>query len=130
MDAISSASTEMADKPEHKSEEAEARTEEAIREASSEDDDATHRSPNVSLRSVQSLERLRDRIETAAHELKRLREENQSLSARIKELEQRPNASMQNTFLSLEQDPELLRRKINGFIELIERYLEREGRSS
>lgn len=120
----------MADKPEHTSEDVEGRAEEAIRGTTSESDDSSPRTPNVSLKSAQSLERLRDRIETAAHELKRLRDENQALSERIKELEARPNVAPEGTFLSLEHDPELLRRKISGFIEVIDRYLERERGSS
>lgn len=85
---------------------------------------------NVRLRSSGSLERLRDRVENVAHELKHLREENQALSERIKELESRPNVAPQGTFLSLEHDPDLLRRKINGFIEAIDRYLENERKRS
>lgn len=84
----------------------------------------------VGLKSTGSLERLRDRVETAAHELKRLREENQALSERINELEARPNVDPQGTFLSLDHDPELLRRKISGFIEAIDRYLENERKRS
>ena len=77
-----------------------------------------------------SLERLRDRVENVAHELKRLREENQALSERIRELESRPGVDAQGTFLSLDHDPEQLRRKISGFIEAIDRYLERERKRS
>ncbi len=87
-------------------------------------------SEHVSLKSMSSLERLRDRVENVAHELKRLREENQALSERIKELEARPNVDPQGTFLSLEHEPELLRRKISGFIEAIDRYLETERKRS
>jgi len=85
---------------------------------------------HISLKSLTSLERLRDRVETAAHELKRLREENEALSERIRELESRPHVDPQGTFLSLDHDPELLRRKISGFIETIDRYLEKERKSS
>ena len=85
---------------------------------------------HVRLKSIGSLERLRDRVENAAHELKRLREENQALSERVRELESRPAVDAQGTFLSLEHDPELLRRKISGFIEAIDRYLERERNRS
>lgn len=84
----------------------------------------------VKLRSSGSLERLRDRVDNAAHELKRLREENQALSERIKELESRPHVAPQGTFLSLDHDPEMLRRKISGFIEAIDRYLENERKRS
>ncbi len=85
---------------------------------------------HVSLKGLGSLERLRDRVETAAHELKRLREENQALAERVRELESHPEAEVQGTFLSLEHDPELLSRKITGFIEAIDRYLENERKRS
>lgn len=120
----------MAEETEHSSENMEADTGKSVPGTELENDDAPRRSPHVSLKSTQSLERLRDRIETAAHELRRLREENQALAERIKELESHPNVSEQGAFLSLDHDPELLRRKISGFIEVIDRYLERERRSS
>lgn len=88
------------------------------------------RQEHVSLKGIGSLERLRDRVETAAHELKRLRDENETLSERVKELESRPEVEAQGTFLSLDHDPELLRRKISGFIEAIDRYLENERKRS
>lgn len=93
---------------------------------------ASRRPPkeHVRLKSMSSLERLRDRVENAAHELKRLREENHALSERIRELESRPAVNAQGTFLSLDHDPEQLRRKISGFIEAIDRYLERERKRS
>lgn len=90
------------------------------------DDDRGDRSKPVGLKSITSLERLRDRVETAAHELKRLREENKALSERVKELEARPEVEPQGTFLSLDHDPEMLRRKVSGFIDAIDRYLESE----
>jgi hypothetical protein len=77
-----------------------------------------------------SLERLRDRIEVAAHELKRLREENDGLRQRIGELEARPDAGSKGTLPSIEHDPEVLRKKIGGFIEAIDRFLERERSKS
>ncbi len=120
----------MAEKPEQSSEEMERPTKEQVQRKKPAGEDARRKSQGVSLKSAQSLERLRDRIETAAHELKRLRDENQALSERIKELETRPSVVPHGTFLSLDHDPELLRRKISGFIEVIDRYLERERRSS
>lgn len=84
----------------------------------------------VTLAGIASLERLRDRVEVAAHEMKRLREENRALAERIKELEARPAVDPHGTFLSLDHDPDLLRRKITGFIEAIDHYLERERKST
>ena len=88
------------------------------------------RSAPVLLKSLASLERLRDRVEVAAHELKRLREENESLARRIRELESKPSGESKAGLLSSDQDPELLKRKIAGFIEAIDRYLERERSKS
>ena len=45
-------------------------------------------------------------------------------------LKSHPEVEAQGTFLSLEHDPELLRRKISGFIEAIDRYLENERKRS
>lgn len=73
-----------------------------------------------------SLERLRDRIEAAARELQRLREENAALARRIHELEARPSAS-EELFRSFDEPPESLRRKIEGFIQTVDHYLEQEG---
>jgi hypothetical protein len=76
---------------------------------------------------MQALERLRDRIHTAANEILRLREENAALAERIARLEARPGSNVDGgTLLHLEEDPEALRRKVGGFIEAIDQYLERE----
>lgn len=83
----------------------------------------------VPLKGSSSLKRLRDRVETAAHELKRLREENKALSDRLEQLELNPSVSDEGTLLTFEEDPELLRRKIETFIEAIDRYLQEERRS-
>ncbi|GEM_PF-3505744 len=82
------------------------------------------------LRSLESLERLRDRVEVAAREMRRLREENGALARRIQELESRPAVDPGQTVISLDHDPDLLKRKIAGFIEAIDRYLEKEQRPS
>ena len=84
----------------------------------------------VQMKGLGSLERLRDRVEVAAHELKRLREENEALSRRVRELESNPSGEPKASLLTSDQDPELLKRKITGFIEAIDRYLERERNRS
>lgn len=81
----------------------------------------------ASVKGLGALEKLRDRVEVAARELKRLREENEALAERIAELEERPFADQEGAFVPLDEDPELLRRKISGFIEAIDRYLDQEG---
>lgn len=81
----------------------------------------------TSLKGIHALERLRDRILTVANEILRLREENAALAERIARLEARPESLFEEgTLLHLEEDPEALRRKITGFIEAIDQYLERE----
>ena len=80
----------------------------------------------VPLKSTASLERLRDRVELAAQELTRLRKENDALTARLRELETRPAVKPDETLLALEESPEAVRRKVEGFIEAIDRYLSRE----
>ena len=74
-------------------------------------------------KSLSSLEKLRDRVEVAARELERLREENQTLAERLAELEENPLAGQDSTFVPLDEDPELLRRKVSGFITAIDQYL-------
>jgi hypothetical protein len=80
----------------------------------------------TALERIASLERLRDRVETTARQMRRLREENAALSERIKELERRPDVDPAGTFLTLEEEPEQLKRRIAAFIEAIDGYLERE----
>lgn len=121
----------MTERPNPSSKERERRSTES--ESASEAEAASEKragQDKVVLKSLNSLERLRDRVETAAHELKRLRDENQALSERIKELESRPHVDKHGTYLSLDHDPEILRRKISGFIESIDQYLEKERKSS
>ncbi|MGI9175915.1 MAG: hypothetical protein ACR2GR_11415 [Rhodothermales bacterium] len=74
-------------------------------------------------KSLSSLEKLRDRVEVAARELERLREENRALAGRLAELEANPLAGQESTFIPLDEDPELLRRKVSGFISAIDQYL-------
>lgn len=78
------------------------------------------------LQSIASLEKLRDRVEVAAREMKRLRDENGALAERIQELESRPAVDPHGTVLSLDHDPDVLKRKISGFIDAIDQYLEKE----
>jgi len=85
----------------------------------------------ASLRGIQALERLRDRIQTAANEILRLREENAALAERIARLEAHPSSMLEEgTLLHLEEDPEVLRRKVAAFIEAIDRYLDRDQSQS
>ncbi|MEZ4702817.1 MAG: hypothetical protein R2834_20965 [Rhodothermales bacterium] len=85
------------------------------------------------LKGLRSLRRLRDRVQAAAHELQALRQENAALQKRIAELERgMPEAAGDGgagtAALALEGDPELLRRKVEGFITAIDRFLEEDSR--
>ena len=82
----------------------------------------------VLLKSIKSLERLRDRIQTAATEIIRMREENAALSSRLQRMESQPDIP-ENSALQLDEDPEVLRQKVSGFIEAIDRYLGGEQKS-
>jgi len=80
----------------------------------------------VRLKSPQSLERLRDRVKKAAHELERLRKENTALAERIRQLETRPAVDFDGTVLAFDEDPEALREKVESFIRSIDTYLAKE----
>ena len=72
------------------------------------------------------LERLRDRVKKAARELERLRTENAALTERIRRLETSPTVDLEGTVLAFDEDPEMLREKVEGFITTIDAYLARE----
>ena len=75
----------------------------------------------------QSLHRLKDRIEQASHELNRLREENTKLHNRLNELEQ---ANVYHgTSVQLEDDPDAVKKRIEGFIDVIDQYLDNDPKS-
>ncbi len=86
----------------------------------------TQAQPAASLRDTESLQRLRDRVEQAVAEIARLRDENTALAARLREIDSRPASDAHRIALAPGEEPEALRRKITGFIEAIDRYLERE----
>jgi hypothetical protein len=81
------------------------------------------------LKGLRSLRRLRDRIHAVAAELTALRQENAVLQERIAELERSTRPSGDGGApLALEGDPEALRRKVEGFILAIDRFLEEGAR--
>lgn len=79
----------------------------------------------AALRGQAALEHLKSLVATAAHQLERLREENAALAARVVELEGQEETDA--PLLSFDEDPELLRQKVDGFIEAIDAYLERDA---
>ncbi len=76
------------------------------------------------LKGNESLRRLRTRILKTAEELERLRHENAALLERIRELEDRPTLDLERTVVTLDEDPEDVREKVNEFIQIIDEYLE------
>lgn len=73
---------------------------------------------------LSALERLRERVELAARELKRLRQENQALAGRIQALEARTSGHTDQTLLAVDDPPEALEQRIRRFIQAIDRYLD------
>jgi hypothetical protein len=94
--------------------------------ALNEGDDTLKRQNTILLKGPQSLERLRDRVKKAAHELERLRTENAALTERIRRLESRPAVDLDGTVLAFDEDPDVLREKVEGFIQAIDTYLAKE----
>ncbi len=76
-------------------------------------------------RSLQALERLRGRVEAAVKEIERLRAENATLTERVRELAalDAAGADPDALHLSLDTDPDVLRTKVQGFIETLDRML-------
>lgn len=70
------------------------------------------------------LERLRDRIHDVVRELDMLRMENHRLSQQLAALQGDPDAG--SVVLRMDESPEALREKIEGFIEALDAYLEGE----
>ncbi len=85
------------------------------------------RSGPVHLKNSQSLERLRERVKQAVHELDRLRKENTALAERIRQLETRPDVDLDGTVFAFEADSDVLREKVEGFIKTIDTYLAKEN---
>lgn len=89
--------------------------------------DQTQDSPSdgaAQLKGIRSLERLRHRVEEAAREVERLRKENADLLARLKEAEERPVLDVEGAIVGFDEEPEVLRKKVTGFIEAIDQYLD------
>jgi hypothetical protein len=81
------------------------------------------------IKGTRALRRLRERVERVALELRALREENASLQERIAELEASPGIerSEGNVAYMLDADPDSLKKKVEGFIQAIDQYLEDNG---
>jgi septal ring factor EnvC (AmiA/AmiB activator) len=75
------------------------------------------------------LKRLRTQVRRATEEIARLDAENRALRQRVHALEQRPQVSEGEAFVTLD-DPEALRTQIEGFISAIDAYLGDQSPSS
>ncbi|MDX1430160.1 MAG: hypothetical protein R3282_07730 [Rhodothermales bacterium] len=78
------------------------------------------------LRTVEPLERLRDRVEAAANEIVRLREQNREMASSISDLQNQLDTERERPALAFEDDADALRQKVRGFIKAIDTYLEHE----
>lgn len=72
-----------------------------------------------------ALERLRNHVERAAVEIKRLRRENARLRAHVQELEANPGLDHDGALLPLDEAPGPLRERIQRFISAIDHQLAR-----
>ncbi|MXX59170.1 MAG: hypothetical protein F4246_12640 [Rhodothermaceae bacterium] len=79
--------------------------------------------PTIALRGAKSLRRLRDRVEAAAREIKRLRLQNRKLAEQIAELEAASNIEPTNTVLTFDENEQEFLDRINKFIKTIDNYL-------
>jgi predicted RNase H-like nuclease (RuvC/YqgF family) len=71
-----------------------------------------------------AVRRLHRRVQAAAETIERLRAENRQLRERIEELEAQPSFPDSETVLALDENPDVLRKQINHFIDTIDTYLE------
>ncbi|MXZ05589.1 MAG: hypothetical protein F4Y90_08945 [Rhodothermaceae bacterium] len=79
--------------------------------------------PTIALRGAKSLRRLRDRVEAAAREIKRLRQQNRKLAEQIAELEAASNMEPTKTVLTFDESEQEFLDRINKFIKTIDNYL-------
>lgn len=76
-------------------------------------------------RSLQALDRLRERVEAAAAEIERLRTENADLAERVRSLAalEASGADPDALGVAFDEDPEELRARVQHFIDAIDRML-------
>ena len=79
------------------------------------------------LRKVESLERLRDKVEAAAEEIVRLRGENERMAVDISDMRSTMSETAKQPSLVFDQDPKELRAKVKSFIAAIDEYLQTEA---
>ena len=87
------------------------------------------REPAPPLHNLRSLEHLRDRVQEIALEFRRLREENVALYKRIETLESDKRKHPTSASLVFQESPDVVRRKIQGFIDALDEYLQHDYKS-
>ena len=81
---------------------------------------------SVHLKGTRSLESLRIRIELAAKELYRLREENHQLHRELEAMRQRGNSTTEGTPIVFGESAASLQAKLESYIRVVDRYIEQE----
>ncbi|NQV71560.1 hypothetical protein HQ496_00455 [bacterium] len=81
---------------------------------------------SVHLKGTRSLESLRIRIELAAKELYRLREENHQLHRELEAMRVRGNSSTEGTSIVFGESAASLQSKLESYIRVVDRYIEQE----
>ena len=84
---------------------------------------STPASPESPRTDWRALGQLRDRVETAAREIERLRTENAALAQRLVELENQPDAAR----VLGDEDAATVKARIQGFIDTIDALLREES---
>ena len=83
--------------------------------------------PDAGRADWRSLSHLRDRVEAAAREIERLRAENAALAKRVLDLQDHRESAPSFAFGEAGDDPDALRKKVQGFIDTIDRLLEADA---
>lgn len=78
------------------------------------------------MKGTRSLESLRIRIELAAKELYRLREENLQLHRELEAMRNRGNSSAEGTSIVFSESAASLQSKLESYIRVVDRYIEQE----
>lgn len=90
------------------------------------DDNGSQAHAHLTLNPSNSLARLRDKVEEAAHELIRLRDENSRLSRRLQNLESKYSVQPGETQITLDETTDSFQHRVKSFIRSIDKYLDND----
>ena len=76
------------------------------------------------------MDRLRARVRDTVGEIEQLRAENERLQQRVDTLEARPAVRPDETFVTLDDDPQAVQRQLQDFIDAIDAYLDANAPSA